>query len=110
MAARVRIAAETSSYTLADRATYMQMKPSLLAIVYEHDPTLLNTYAVVFDPGTPLALQAKSFADWLTTGRGRVLIETYTVGPGVRAFDVWPSGQPRDRPDTVPGVTTMRRP
>jgi tungstate transport system substrate-binding protein len=102
MGVTLRIAAETGAYTLTDRATYMQQKPASLGIVYENDPALLNTYAVVFDPDGPLGLRAKSFADWLTTGLGRSVIETYKVGPGIRAFQVWPSGQPRDLPGNLP--------
>ncbi len=101
MGVTLRIAAETGSYTLTDRATYLQHAPPLLAIVYERDSALLNTYAVVFDPGGPLGLPAKSFADWLTVGGGRDVIETYRVR-GIRAFEVWPSGQPRDRPGNLP--------
>lgn len=102
MGVTLRIAAETVSYTLTDRATYLQQRPALLDIVYENDPALLNTYAVVFDPGGPLGLRAKSFAEWLTTGRGRNVIESHKVGPGIRAFEVWPSGQPRDLPGNLP--------
>ena len=51
MGATLRIAGETGSYTLTDRATYAQQKDRRsLAIVYENDAALLNTYAVVFDP------------------------------------------------------------
>ena len=102
MGVTLRIAAETASYTLTDRATYLQQKPPLLEIVYENDPALLNTYAVVFDPGGPLGSRAKSFAEWLTTGRGRNVIEAYTVGPGIHAFEAWPLDQPRDRPGNLP--------
>jgi tungstate transport system substrate-binding protein len=102
MGVTLRIAAETGSYTLTDRATYLQQRPALLAIVYENDPALLNTYAVVFDPGGTLGLRAKSFADWLTTGPGRDVIGNYKVGPGIRAFDVWPLGQPRAQPGDLP--------
>jgi tungstate transport system substrate-binding protein len=102
MGVTLRIAAETPSYTLTDRATYMQQRPASLDIVYQDNPALLNTYAVIFDPGGPRGLRAKSFADWLTTGRGRNVIETYNVGPGIRAFEVWPPGQPRDLPSSLP--------
>jgi tungstate transport system substrate-binding protein len=102
MGVTLRIAGETGSYTLTDRATYLQQKPSSTAVLYEQDPALLNTYAVVFDPGGPLGPQAKSFADWLTTGRGRDVIRMYTVGAGIRAFELWPLDRPRDRPECLP--------
>lgn len=102
MGVTLRIAAEMAAYTLTDRATYLQQRPAWLDIVYQNDPALLNTYAVVFDPDGPLGLRAKSFADWLTTGGGRDVIAAYKVGPGIRAFEVWPSGRPRDRPGHLP--------
>lgn len=103
MGATLRIAGQTESYTLTDRATYAQQQGRLpLAILYENDPALLNTYAVVFDPSGPLARDAQAFADWLTDGAGRKVVAGYRVGPGVRAFEVWPPGQPRGAPGDVP--------
>lgn len=103
MGATLRIAAETGSYTLTDRATYAQNRDRLpLAIVFENDAALLNTYAVVFDPAGPLALDAKAFVDWLTNGAGREVIERYHVGRAVRAFEVWPPGRPRTLPGDLP--------
>jgi tungstate transport system substrate-binding protein len=103
MGATLRIAGETGSYTLADRATYAQQgTQSTLAIVYENDPALLNTYAVVIDPAGPAATDATAFAVWLQNGSGRELISGYRVGPGIRAFTPWPAGRPRGLPGDLP--------
>jgi len=103
MGATLRIAAETGSYTLTDRATYAQQQAHLpLSVVYENDPALLNTYAVVFDPSGPVADDARAFAEWLTDGAGRDVVADYRVGPGVRAFQVWSPGRPRGLPGDLP--------
>lgn len=103
MGATLRIAAETSSYTLTDRATYAQQQQRRsLVIVFENDPVLLNTYAVVLDPAGPRAHEAKAFMDWLTDGAGRDVIGSYRVGAAIRAFDVWPVGRPRALPGDLP--------
>ncbi len=103
MGATLRIAGETGSYTLTDRATFAQQKdPRSLSIVHENDAALLNTYAVVFDPAGPLAPDAKAFMEWLTDGPGRSVIDRYRVGAAVRAFEVWPPGRPRTRPGDLP--------
>jgi tungstate transport system substrate-binding protein len=103
MGATLRIAGETASYTLTDRATYSQQQDQLpLAIVYENESALLNTYALVFDPHGPLASDAQSFATWLVDGAGRDLITSYRVGPGIRAFEIWPPGRSRTHPADQP--------
>jgi tungstate transport system substrate-binding protein len=103
MGATLRIAGETGSYTLTDRATYAQQTDRRsLAIVYENDASLLNTYAVVFDPGIPLASDAKAFMEWLTDGPGRGVIDRYRVGAAVRAFELWPLERPRTSPADLP--------
>ena len=48
MAATLRIASERHAYTLTDRATFTQLAHALtLQPLFEHDPDLLNTYAVI---------------------------------------------------------------
>lgn len=102
MGTTLRIAGETGSYTLTDRATYAQQGGKLpLAIVYENDPALLNTYAVILDPAGPQGHEARAFVDWLTIGAGRDVIESYRIG-GVRAFVVWPPGRARTLPGDLP--------
>jgi tungstate transport system substrate-binding protein len=103
MGATLRIAAETGSYTLTDRATYAQQQGHLaLAIVYENESALLNTYAVVLDLHGPLAREAQLFAVWLADGGGRDLIAFYRVGSGIRAFEIWPAGRARTLPADQP--------
>lgn len=103
MGATLRIAAETGSYTLTDRATYAQQQDRRsLVIVFENDPALLNTYAVVLDPAGPRAHDATAFMEWLTNGAGRDVIGSYRVGASIRAFEVWPAGRPRALPADLP--------
>jgi len=67
--------------------------------VFEGDPTLLNTYAVIVpNEASPDALK---FADWLVRGDGRRLIEEYPVA-GAHAFTVWPPDCPGDVPSALP--------
>ena len=102
MGSTLRIARETGAYTLTDRATWMQHADTRqLAVLFEGDVLLLNTYAVILDPSGPHAVDAESSFDWLTTGAGRHMIESYRIG-GIRAFTVWPESvsghDPRARP------------
>jgi tungstate transport system substrate-binding protein len=61
MAITLRQTNERQSYTLADDSTFWQLQPRLnLASVFDSDPRLLNTYAVVF-PSTKSS--AAAFAE-----------------------------------------------
>jgi ABC-type tungstate transport system permease subunit len=52
MGTTLRVAGARQGYTLSDRATFEQLAPQIdLRIVTEGDPRLLNTYAVIVDPG-----------------------------------------------------------
>jgi tungstate transport system substrate-binding protein len=102
MGATLRIASETDSYSLSDRATFLRLVNSLrLAIVHEGDAELLNTYSVIVDPRGPHAAGAQIFADWLAAGEGRQAIESYRVD-GRQVFFAWPAGQPAGRPEALP--------
>jgi len=101
MAATLRIASERHGYTLTDRATLTQLGDALnLKPLFEHDPDLLNTYAVI-------VLQAASesgatrFMTWLSDGGGRDKIAAFTIA-GTHPFTLWPAGERRDRPDSLP--------
>jgi len=64
----LRIASEKQAYTMADRATYLNLKDTLdLEILVEGDPELFNQYGVlpVTDAGNPEG--AEAFADWITS-------------------------------------------
>ena len=104
MGSTLRIAGAVGAYTLTDRATFAQHAPQLpLAVLFDRDPELLNTYAVIVPAQTREAHGALRLAEWLSDGNGRRIVEAFTVGPGqVRAFSVWPMDAPRDRPDAVP--------
>jgi tungstate transport system substrate-binding protein len=42
------IASEKDAYILADRGTYVTLKPNLrLTILHERDPQLINTYSII---------------------------------------------------------------
>jgi ABC-type tungstate transport system permease subunit len=75
-----------------------------LSILYRGDPQLLNTYAVMHDAGEPMAPR---FAEWLTRGSGRAVVEAFTMH-GRRQFHVWPVGcsaaRPADEPCVPPGA------
>jgi tungstate transport system substrate-binding protein len=102
MGTTLRIASETGSYTLTDRATLAQHVGALsLAIVCEGGPALLNTYAVVVNPGGSYGSEAERFSAWLARGGGRTVIGAYRIR-GVAAFTVWPLNAPGGRPYDVP--------
>jgi tungstate transport system substrate-binding protein len=99
MAITLRQADERQSYTLADESTFSQLQPRLnLAVLFDSDPRLLNTYAVVFPSNRT---SAAGFAAWLATGEGRARIAEYRI-QGRTAFKVWPPGCPFSMPDAEP--------
>jgi tungstate transport system substrate-binding protein len=100
MGATLRIAGTMRAYTLTDRATFSQQAGrGDLKIVFDGDPTLLNTYAVIVpNEASPEAL---TFADWLVRGDGRRQIAEYRVAGG-HAFTVWPPDCPGSMPRALP--------
>lgn len=109
MGATLRIAGSTRAYTLTDRATFSQHSDrGDLIVVFEGSPLLLNTYAAIMR--VDALSEARLFMDWLSDGHGRVLVDTFRTPAGQRAFHVWPSGCPRDRPELLPhGCRSDRR-
>jgi tungstate transport system substrate-binding protein len=104
MAATLRIASERRSYVLTDTATFAQLEPTLrLVVLNQGDPVLLNTYAVSYRQGLTgdRLEQARLFLDWLTDGRGRDVVTSFTVR-GQPAFTIWPAGRARALPDDLP--------
>jgi tungstate transport system substrate-binding protein len=102
MGTTLRIASETAAYTLTDRATFMQHRTKL-AVLFEGDSSLLNSYAVTFDAAGASAREAERFASWLADGSGRAVIEQFRVGAEqVRAFRTWPLHHARSRPSDLP--------
>lgn len=85
MAALLRSSSELQAYTLSDRATFEQLAPSLrLRLLYAGDPFLRNVYSVMLISADP---NAARFVEWLLHGRGRSLLESYSI-KGHRAFHV----------------------
>ena len=104
MGTTLRAASGTAAYTLTDAATFAQLAPNLeLKIVFEGDPSLLNTYAVVYDPDGEKSKSAAAFVNWLSDGEGRFEIERFRVSGGIVAFTPWPLDRPRTHPDDTPG-------
>ena len=104
MSPTLRIASERQTYVLTDRASFTQIGSGLrLALLYEGDPVLINTYAVSYRAGlTGVRLDnARKIADWLSEGRGRDAITGFTI-KGQSAFHVWPIDRPRSQPGDMP--------
>jgi tungstate transport system substrate-binding protein len=88
MGSTLRVASETASYTLTDRATYLQNAADLeLKLLVEGGPLLLNIYSVVIPRRAP---DAEAFFEWISRGRGREVINAYRIGD-IQAFRAWPS-------------------
>jgi tungstate transport system substrate-binding protein len=93
MAETLMIASERSAYTLADRATFLALaRAHRLAILYEGDSTLSNTYSVITVKDSRNPAAAEVFADWIIGaaaariigsfgGRAEPLYEPTYVGP-----------------------------
>lgn len=104
MSATLRIASERQAYVLTDRATLLQLQPTLrLVILSEGDPALLNTYAVMIRQGLEGSRRENALAlvRWLTDGKGRDAIGAFQIG-GKPAFMPWPPGAPRSSPHDLP--------
>ncbi len=87
MGETLRVASETSSYTLTDRATYLSQKDNLaLEVLSEGDRALLNIYHVVEmteragDRVRPDG--AKAFAGWIVGSRAQRMIGEFGAGEG----------------------------
>jgi tungstate transport system substrate-binding protein len=103
MGATLRMASETGAYTLTDRATFAQLASRLsLVVVFEGGELLLNTYAVIVPSSGPFQVEATAFADWLSDGKGRDVIDQFRIASDLRAFSVWPLESPRHDPAAVP--------
>lgn len=105
MSATLRVAGEMAAYTLTDRATFDAVGEAFgLVPLREGDARLLNTYAVLVDPGgpnVPTRPLARRFAEWLADGPGRALVGEFRIR-GRPAFIIWPADRPRDTPDATP--------
>jgi tungstate transport system substrate-binding protein len=104
MGATLRVASETSAYTLTDRATYLSQKGNLsLEVLSEGDMALLNIYHVIEmttragDRVQPDA--AKAFADWMLGERAQKMIGEFGTQEG--------GGQPLFVPDAGKDEATL---
>jgi tungstate transport system substrate-binding protein len=99
MAQALRHTDEKQGYTLSDEATFWQLQRSLsLAQLFDRDPRLLNTYAVIYPSSNAPAAR---FATWLVDGDGRGRIAQFRI-QGRPAFSVWPPNCPAEEPRALP--------
>jgi tungstate transport system substrate-binding protein len=100
MGQTLRVAGSTGAYTLTDRGTYEALRESIrLRVLFEGDPRLLNTYAVIADPANEAGAV---FARWLSAGAGREVMGEALRAGRVRGFVVWPSGVAGSAPASRP--------
>lgn len=104
MGETLRVASETSAYTLTDRATYLSQKGNLsLEVLSEGDKALLNVYHVIEmtkragDRVQPDG--AKAFADWMAGSRAQRMIGDFGEAEG--------GGQPLFVPDAGKDEATL---
>ena len=99
MGQTLRIASNTNAYTLTDSGTFAALQRSIRSrVLFRGGERLLNTYAVTFDAENE---RGRRFAEWLVDGDGRTILQR-TVATEVQGFSIWPSGSPRDRPESRP--------
>jgi tungstate transport system substrate-binding protein len=98
MGATLRVASETSAYTLTDRATYLAQKANLsLEVLNEGDKALLNIYHVIEmtkragDRVQPDG--AKAFADWIVGAKAQKMIGEFGVKDAGQALFVPDAGK-----------------
>jgi tungstate transport system substrate-binding protein len=99
MAQALRHADEARAYVLTDAPTFWQLAGSLeQRILFERDPLLLNTYAVIHPRGND---RAAGLAAWLVSAEGKSALASFLID-GKRAYEPWPDGCAGDRPDAEP--------
>jgi tungstate transport system substrate-binding protein len=100
MGQTLRIASRTGAYTLTDRGTLESLSGALeLAVVFEGDPGLLNTYAVIANAERDTGA---AFARWIAGPDGRRAIEGALSSRDVKGFTLWPADAPFDAPYALP--------
>ena len=93
------LASERQAYLLVNEATFRTFEKQLnLALLFERDDLLTNTYTVIYPPWNS---RASRFGEWLTRGDGLRLIAGHRVDGHV-VFRAWLRGCPdsdlEDRP------------
>ena len=100
MGQTLRVASGTGAYTLTDRGTFESLRQSLaLMVVFEGDPALRNTYAVIADPERASGL---ALARWMAGVSGRRVLEGALAQGRVEGFTVWPADADADTPGALP--------
>ena len=100
MGQTLRVASGTGAYVLTDRGTFESLRGSLaLQPLFEGDPALVNTYAVIADPQRPSGI---AFARWITGAEGRGVLEAALSQQRIKGFTLWPAGAPADTPGALP--------
>lgn len=81
MGETLKIAMEKQGYTVADRATWLTLKPTLgdLTLLAEGDKKLFNPYSVIEVIGAKNTEGAKAFSDWITGAEGQKVIGEFGV-------------------------------
>ena len=96
----LRAASERQAYTFTVRSVFERLRSELnLTPLFDRDDAMLNTYSLAVRKGGPRA--ARRFAEWLSEGQGRPLVERFRVG-GRRVFSLWPVTAPSKTPAAVP--------
>ncbi|MDK2935901.1 MAG: tungstate transport system substrate-binding protein [Eubacteriaceae bacterium] len=81
----ITVTNEKLGYTLADRATYLNMKDNIdLEVVCQGDPLLFNQYGIIaVNPSINDQINAdgaQAFVDWILSDETQTLIGQYEVG------------------------------
>ncbi|MEJ7930874.1 substrate-binding domain-containing protein [Ramlibacter sp. AN1015] len=90
MGPALNIAASSSAYALADRATWLNFRNRAdLAVLVEGDKRLFNQYGVMAVSANKhphvKAAEAQKFVDWIVSPQGQQAISAYRIG-GERLF------------------------
>ncbi len=76
----LKIASEKQSYTLTDRATFLNLRDALdIGITFEGSDDLFNQYGVIVVTDATNMEGAQAFSDWITGSDGQAVIETYGI-------------------------------
>lgn len=104
MAPTLRVASQRVAYVLTDEATLARLADAVqLRVIYDNDPALLNTYAVMILTTAPARTSelADRFARWIAEGGGRQHIDAFRIGTR-QVFFLWPAGLDAASPESTP--------
>ncbi len=76
----LKIASEKQSYTMTDRATFLNLKDALdIDVTYEGSDDLFNQYGVIVITDATNMDGAQAFSDWITSAEGQAVIVDYGI-------------------------------